>query len=80
VTAAADPGHATVTTLASAPRQVAVPVQTGTEIGHLINYNSIACLGISGNDSNAPAIQWPCNTVGQTCALIQWGTGQARPG
>lgn len=85
--AAATRGHATVTAVAPAPRPAA-----GTVIGMLINYNSKftatgLCLGISGNNSNAPAIQWPCNTVGQVgwtiggsnsagYYQIEWKTGQ----
>lgn len=89
-TAAASPGHATVTAVDSAPRLAAAPAP-GQRIGHLFNYNSQyssvgLCLGISDDNSNAPAIQWPCNTVGQTWyygasnsagySQITWGNHQ----
>ena len=30
---------------------------------HIVNFNSALCLGISGGDDDAPAVQWPCENV-----------------
>jgi hypothetical protein len=60
VTGAASPGRATVTTVASALRPAAA-LPPGTFLGEIANYHAHgSCVGISGNNFNAPAVQWPC--------------------
>jgi len=81
--AAGRPGHAAVTTVASADRLATAPVNAAATARHVSaalpsalfgefrNYNSIRagvslCLGISGNNTDADAVQWPCASDSQT--------------
>jgi hypothetical protein len=72
LTASAGPGHATGTTVASAPRPAAA--LAGTLLGEIANYHAAgSCVGISGNDFNAPAVLWPCVHDGQQA----WSIGSS---
>jgi hypothetical protein len=39
---------------------------------HIVNFNSGLCLGISGGDDDAPAVQWPCE--GAANQEWHWGS------
>lgn len=86
VTVAASPGHAAAPAGAVTPAShVSVPFRASASnrpeiaadaaLGQIVNYNSNVvgiplCLGISGNNINAPAVQWDCDADAQ-----RWYTG-----
>lgn len=81
VTAAGNPGHAAEPAgAAMLANRVSVPVQASASslpLGFLVNHNSIParrylCLGVSGGNINADAVQWLC-TYGT--ANQQWYEG-----
>jgi hypothetical protein len=67
VTTTASPDHPTV----ASARGAATAPAPGTFLGEIANYHALgSCLGISGNDFNAPAVLWPCTADGQQAWFI----------
>jgi Ricin-type beta-trefoil lectin domain-like len=55
-----------------------VPAAGSTDPFEVVNYHSGMCLGITGGEDDAPAVQWPCN--GAANQAWHWGSEDGSTG